>query len=138
MTKRTVLATSTIATVLFFVFMYATEIGLCTQDSTYCWRDFQIAGFFLVIFIPIFLFSIITYFTPQRAFKSWIRFTQWYVPIFWIANAYVTYKVAHRGSGLIGTLNAALAGDLFLLVLAIFMIVSIVIIILKSFPTPRG
>jgi hypothetical protein len=79
---------------VFLISLIGTGVGLFTSsDDVYkycitegrCWDFWEISNLivpFFVIFLPVLLFSAITYFLKEGVFKSWLKFTYWYFLIY--------------------------------------------------------
>lgn len=80
MTKQRVLTFGSIGFFLFGLAMAASINGLCSMESI-CERphDDSMAAIFLP-FLPLFVFSLITYFLREEIFQSWWRFTRIAIP----------------------------------------------------------
>ena len=83
---------------------------------------------YLVLFFPILLFSIITYFLKEGVFKAWLKFAYWYFPIYIL----VILFLSDRGSG--GYLmGPVFNSEFFALTLSgLFVIISLILVIGKA------
>ena len=136
--KDKVLCISSAGMLIFFAFMYAPIVRLCPQYNYTCGDNYEAASRFFVIFIPILFFSCITYWMKEQVSESWIRFTLRYLPIFWLITAVLSTQ-SHNGSmGVVGAINGALLGFVFLFTILIYITVSVSLIIAILFSLKKG
>ena len=82
MNKKTVLAISLVGTVVGFLITGLTMLKFwCGPNGYACWDRLEFVGNLLLIFLPAFVFSIITYFLREEVFRAWLRFAYWWIPV---------------------------------------------------------
>lgn len=106
MTKKKVFLISLIAVIVWFLLRnekilasLCENVNLCEDYGRYSLFNLNgnfyilfplnFSSFFL-IFFPIALFSIITYFLKEGVFKSWLKFTRWYYPIYFLVILFLS------------------------------------------------
>jgi len=84
--KKRVLIASIIFSVVFILSIFSREIGMCPPYSYSTCSDFSesLAMLFFPI-LPLFFFSLVTYFMREEIFQSWWRFARVWVPLSMIA-----------------------------------------------------
>jgi hypothetical protein len=88
----------------------------------------------LFIFVPAFLFSLVTYFMQEEVFRKWARFSLWFIPIYVIATILAT-SLEHGG---MYDIYSSLGGLLVYILLGVYVIISLVVIIAKYIALRRG
>ncbi len=76
-TKNKVLSLSLILGIVALIFGYISDRGQCFLGYGKC----EPIAYTFLIFVPLFLLTIIFYFTKEQSFKTWIKFIFWWVPI---------------------------------------------------------
>jgi hypothetical protein len=84
MTKKKVFMISLVGTGLCLLLGGNTKMLVfwCGARDFSCQDNLNYFICYLVLFIPILLFSIVTYFLKEDVFKPWLKFTYWYYPIY--------------------------------------------------------
>jgi len=84
--KKIVLIASVAFSAVFVVSILSREIGMCPPYSYSTCSDFSesLAMLFFPI-LPLFFFSLVTYFMRDEVFQSWWRFARVWVPVSMIA-----------------------------------------------------
>jgi len=132
MTKKNILLISSVYIVfLIAVFLFG---GKC-YDNQWCHVNLNdilnsTATLFLP-FLPLFLFSLITYKMKEQVFNSWIKFTIWFVPL----TIFLTF-ITPDSSGSFG-LPTFGKGVVAFLLSALFTIISILIILVRFFTSRK-
>ena len=54
----------------------------CGIGNHLCRSRIDYFGDYIVLFLPILLFSVITYFVKEEVFRAWLKFTYWYFLIY--------------------------------------------------------
>lgn len=85
-------------------------------------------AFTLIPFLPIFLFSLVTYKMREEVFRAWFNFTKWWVPI----SIFLILITPDSSGGSFGIPNVFDKGFLAFILAALFFIISLVIIVRKS------
>lgn len=93
MKKNYVLFVTAVGTVLLFLFENAKFISFCSDNYKCIDMSIKIGRIFL-IFPFILIFSLITYFAPERVFASWWKFARISIPVAFIANALLMYDMS--------------------------------------------
>ena len=81
MTKKNVLGGAFIGSILFFLFIYSQDNGLCGQYAWDCGHSFDLVGLMFLVFLPLFLISLLTYKLCDEIFNAWIMFAKWWIPL---------------------------------------------------------
>lgn len=80
--RKLILATSFIGVVLFIVCIFSRQLHICPPYSySTCAVFFEGVAETLLPILPLFLFSLITYFLPLQVFRSWLRFAMVWIPL---------------------------------------------------------
>ncbi|MFA5831093.1 MAG: hypothetical protein WC878_04670 [Candidatus Paceibacterota bacterium] len=126
MTKKNVLLISSNLIVILCFLAYIQTGDICYMKS-WCrnfWEEINLLGAILFIFIPIFLFSLITYKMRDEVFRSWIHFSCWWIPLSTIVSL-ITPESSSSLFSLDGKKIAVASSFLFALI-------SLILIIYKS------
>lgn len=77
MTKKKIALISFLGVILFSIFVFSREVGICPSYS-YSGCAYLLDALALIVFpaIPLFLFSLITYFMREEVFQAWWRFAR--------------------------------------------------------------
>ena len=129
MTKIKVFLISLIAVAVWFLLSSVKMLTFwCGVGHLDCQDNLDSFSDYLVLFFPILLFSIITYFLKEGVFKAWLKFTYWYFPIYIL----VILFLSDRGSG--GYLmGPVFNSEFFALTLSgLFVIISLILVIYKA------
>jgi hypothetical protein len=128
MTKKKVLLISLIGSGAVLSLSSESVYEYCFSKG-HCWGFFEVFDFvrpFLFILLPIFLFSVATYFLKEGVFKTWMKFTYWYLPIYVL----VILLLSGMGGG-----GGYIVGDIFsseffaLSLSVIYIIISLILVI---------
>lgn len=111
---------------VFFISLAMTVINLlliggnktldfwCGENNYDCRSNLLYFSAYLLLFLPILLFSAITYFIKEEVFRAWLKFTCRYLPIYLLAIPLLSgmgggggYLIGPIGSGFIA---ASLSG----------------------------
>lgn len=126
--------------IVFWVSLFITVISFfmsskyiyryCFSDGN-CWKLWNIFNFIeplLLLFLPILLFSIITYFLKDQVFKTWLRFTYWYTLFYILVILLLSDRVSTGWS-----MGSIFNSEFFAITLSgIFVIISLVLVIYKA------
>jgi hypothetical protein len=125
--RNIVLAFSLVASLLSLSLLFNEQFGLCHRGDITC--SWKIGGYGadLFIFIPIFIFALITYFMNGRVRKAWSIFSMIWAPIV----VYVLYLTTSEAGGSFGGLHDAYNGIIILGLFALYPIVSLLLIAWK-------
>ena len=111
--------------VTFFVFAFAQEISLCPAYSySACMGIFNGLAEALLPVFPLFLFSLITYKMREEVYQAWFRFVRWWIPLS-VLLIFIAPEYSHDW------LYPIEKGSVVFLTSAIFLIVSLLIIVAK-------
>lgn len=81
MTKKKLLLGVFIGVTSFFLALFSREISLCPPFSySTCSELFDGLAMAFFPVLPLFLFSLITYFMREEVFQAWFRFARIYIP----------------------------------------------------------
>jgi hypothetical protein len=140
MTKKKALLISSAGIIAWFLFgnekiltFLCEKVNICESYGEY--SLFNLNGIFFIhfplnfssyflIFFPIALFSIITYFIKEGVFEPWLKFTCWYFPIYFLVILFLS-----DGGGFI-----SLDSDFFALSLSSIYIIISFFLVLLLFP----
>lgn len=124
MTKKNVLRIGLTGSLLFCVFIFATKVGLCDQYNGSCIHKFDSVSEVFQIFIPVLLFSLITYKLRDEIFTTWIKFATW-----WVLGTFILVLIApSQDPSLLSVTKQVIS----LLSTALFALISTGIVISKS------
>lgn len=128
MTKKKVFWISLVGVAVFFIAGYAIPL-LCGEYSYIC-QD-RLETFFpsLLLFFPVFLFSLITYFVREEVFRAWLRFAYWWIPL----SLVMIYLAAGNSGGGFGMPNILDQEFVALIFSGLFALISLILISIKSF-----
>ena len=80
--KKGLVVLSVIGLVIFVLFTFSREFGFCSTNSySSCGVFFDGLGEALLPMFPLLLFSLVTYFMPEKIFKTWSRFALVWIPV---------------------------------------------------------
>lgn len=79
--KKTLLIISLTGVLLFAAFLFAKNLGFCNLINSSCTDTFDPFAENLSVFIPLFLFSIITYKMHDEVYQAWLRFSFVWIPL---------------------------------------------------------
>jgi hypothetical protein len=84
MTKKKVFVISLAITVTNFLLIGGNKTldFWCGENNYDCRSNLLYFNSYLFLFLPILLFSIITYFIKEEVFRVWLKFTYWYFPVY--------------------------------------------------------
>ena len=123
-TKRKVLLYS-ILYIILFLFTYI--FGKSNYCSLNCYRSFELLIIYSLISIPFFVFSIITYKLKESTFILWRNFTVWAIPISLVIISFVPTNTHGMDFLLL------VKGTVILALTTLYTIISLILIIYKSF-----
>ena len=112
---------------LLMLFAYSNLFESC-YNNLFCREGIMnwmvIVSPYLDIFIPLFLFSLITYKMREEVYQAWFRFVRWWIPLS-VLLIFIAPEYSHDW------LYPIEKGSVALLTSAIFLIVSLLIIVAK-------
>ena len=79
MTKKNVLFAGICGFFLFLIVIFSSKIGLCDPYNGACTDEYDSLSEIFQIFIPVLLFSLITYKLRDEVFDTWVKFVMWWV-----------------------------------------------------------
>jgi len=126
-TKKIVFWISLVGVAVFFIAGYAIPL-LCGVYSYICQDRLETFFPFLLLFFPIFLFSLITYFLREEVFRAWLRFTYWWLPLSFV----MIYLAAGSSGGSFGIPNVLDQETVAFIFSALFALISLILIAIKS------
>lgn len=124
--KRTLLLISSTFSILFIVFMYIGNPKLC-KEMAGCIKILSNIEIYTLLVVPIFIFSSITYFMSDDTFRSWLKFTY-----FWILFSIILiYLSPVNNPGLfIQVFDSSFVS---IILSGFFILISLIIILIKHF-----
>ena len=129
MGKRNILSISFLGLLVFIFSVYISVNGLC-EYKYICSRlhDDSFMAIFLV-FLPFFLFSLITYKMKDNIFQTWFKFARIWVPL----TILLVILSPEYGNSLLPVEK----GTVSFFMSALFLIISLIIIAYKSFQNSK-
>lgn len=130
MTKKSVLLLGTISGALLIFFAYIQSGDVC-YSRVWCnklWESINLFGEILFVFIPVLLFSLITYKMRDEVFQAWWRFARWFVPVIIVVT--FLFNTSHQQSGFGGVAQGAFEFFILAILYTIFIVISTIRIIL--------
>ncbi|KKP79686.1 MAG: hypothetical protein A2271_03070 [Candidatus Moranbacteria bacterium RIFOXYA12_FULL_35_19] len=124
MMKKNVLWISSIVIMLLLFVAYIQNGDICYSRS-WCnnlWDTINIVSEIILIFIPVFIFSLITYKMREEVFQSWWRFARWFVPVIMLVT-FLIYS-QHQGGGM--GISGAISSGFNDLIVGIFYVIFII------------
>lgn len=122
--KKVLTVISLIGSLSFITFLFAKELGLCVLINSSCTETFDQIAENVFVFIPLLIFSLITYKMREEVYQAWFRFVRWWIPIS-IILIFISPEYSHDW------LYPIEKGSVAFLTSAIFGIVSLIIISAK-------
>ena len=125
MTKKQILWIGFLGIIAFLVSVFSIDIKLCPSYSySSCSQFFSFFGETIFIFIPLFLLSLITYKMRDNIFQTWFKFARIWVPL----TIILVLLSPEYGNALLPVEK----GTVSFFMSALFLIISLIIIIYKS------
>jgi hypothetical protein len=90
--KLKILLGSIILSLLILAAEYSYKIGLCEVGEVLCRNEYRSWGSVFLFFPFLFIFSLLTYFAPDRIFQSWWKFARIAIPICFVLSAFTSYN----------------------------------------------
>lgn len=136
--KKNVLLIGLLGSLILLVYIY---IGGSYADACYSknWcRDLEKISepivYTLIIFPILFLLSLITYKLRNEVFERWFKFARWYAPLWVVLAFFLSSNLGGpSGFGIGGAVNAWFINLLIFTPLALFLLISLILIVTKSF-----
>jgi hypothetical protein len=128
MTKKSVLVVNSIAIILLLTLAY-TQSGTSCYSTVWCnklWDAINRVGEMLFIFIPVLLFSLITYKMRDEVFQAWWKFARWFVPVIMLVTLLINSQSRGGGMGISGAISSSFNLFIIGIFYAIFVITSLV------------
>jgi len=110
-------------------------ICLWFGGDTVCMR--QWAGLIMNFFpiLPLFFFSLITYWMREEVYQTWFRFARWWIPL---SMLLILIMPSDTGSGSFGPQLSLGKGDIALVTTFIFTLISLTLIAYKHFTLKKN
>lgn len=124
--KKALLIISLVITIIVLTIDYIGTIQLCNNHRGDCVNTLHTWTLMFMPFIPILLFSLLTYFLADRIFKIWLAFTAGWIPLTMFL-IYITPD--HYANFTVNILDKKLVA---FLMSGLYFIVSLIIILLTS------
>lgn len=115
--------------IIFLLILAYVQSGDICYSRDWCralWSPMNRLGETLLVSIPMFLFSLITYKMKDEVFQAWWSFARWYVPALIVATFLLNN--ADTGSGYLNA-GASLIFLILFILYAIFVLVSLIKIV---------
>ena len=129
--KKTLLIVSLIGTLLFVIFLFAKDLGLCNLINSSCTDTFDPIAENLSVLVPALLLSLITYKMRDEVYQAWLRFARVWVPLsmvlIFLAPEYTSDWMFPVVKGTVAFFSSLL-----------FLVISPILIIWKHFFTRRS
>ena len=129
MTKKNIIIISIAGVVFFCLFIFSTQIGICKVNDLLCFQRFDTFAEHILIFIPLFLLSLITYKMKDIIFQAWFKFARVWVPL----SIILIILSPEYGNSLLPVEK----GSVSFFMSALFLIISLIIIAYKSFKNSK-
>jgi hypothetical protein len=140
MTKQKVLIISATGVALFILGIIFLMNDVCSVDAWVRCRNIdESVGFIVTLLmytIPVFIFSLLTYFLREETFRTWLRLTSWFIPVSMILVLVSSNRDIPGGGNLIPSASPQDLVGVF--TWGLYILVSLVIIIWKYFATRRS
>ncbi len=134
MTKKSVFWSSLMMGVLGYVLASPLEFGFCKETYTFgdrigCLDKVvpMLGEIIILLTIPTFLLSLITYWMHEKVFRAWLRFAYWWIPL-----TIVLVLMTHDSSGGFGISDIVTREAVSMIFSALFLLISLVLIIWKA------
>lgn len=82
--KRAILLIGLFGVIVFLASVFNRELGICGAKDWGCWDMLEYPWMLGTFFIPLFVFSLVTYFMQEQIFQSWRKTTFIFFGIFLI------------------------------------------------------
>lgn len=130
MTKKKVFFISLAMTVINFLLIGGNKtLDLwCGENNYDCRSNLLYLSLYLLLFLPILLFSTITYFIKEEVFRTWLKFTYWYLPAYILAILLLS-DMGGGGGYLIGPIGS---GFIAVNLSGLYMIISLTLVVYKA------
>jgi len=96
MNKKIILTISFLGSVIALVALNSVNFNFCLKGDYDCITNWNTLEHTMYFFIPVFLFSLITYFTPERIFLSWWRFARLAIPVIFFITLIINLGFHHK------------------------------------------
>ena len=134
MTKKKILFVSLIGTILGFLITGLPMLTFwCGAGNYTCWDRLEFVGNLLLIFLPLFLFSLITYKMRDEVFRTWLRFAYVWIPV----SLVFIYLAGGWSGGGFGIPNVLDQESVSIIFAGLFALISLLLIVWKWFATRR-
>jgi hypothetical protein len=101
----------------------------CGVGGVDCQNKLAYFSDFLILFLPIFLFSLVTYFIKEEVFKAWLKFTYWYFPVYILSILFLS-GMGGGGGYMIGNVFDS---NFFAISLSgLYIIISLILVVYKA------
>lgn len=133
--KHTLIISSFFAVMLFVVGANMSSINslLCGEPRSFsCLDIIDIIATLLVFTIPIFVFSLLTYFLRTETFRAWLHFTYWWVPLSFVI---ILFSSSRPSANIVGISDQEIFS---ILTFGLYVLLSLIIIAWKYAATRKG
>ena len=130
LTKKSILISGLLGTIVIAIVVFLAMSDFCYNNGA-CMNFFRTVHpwdfvDYILFTPPLFLLSLITYKMREEVFAAWMKFTQWWIPLTFIA-----VLLTPRDSG--GFISVAYKEVLSFFCAVLFLIISLILITYKSY-----
>ena len=123
--RKILLGISLTGVAIFVVAMFSSELGICPSYSYSSCQDMSNqVGEILIPIVALFILSFVIYWTREEVYRTWFRFARWWVPV----SMVLIFITPEYGGGLF---NPIQKGSVAFITSALFVVISLVIIVWK-------
>lgn len=126
--KLTVLVISLLLALASVALIFNNDFGLCGENSIVCFWQLRTLGAQLFIFVPVFIFSLITLPVNRAPHKLWAAFSAAWAGL----TVFVTWMGTSEAGGSFGGLHDGYEAMVMLGLLVLYPIISIVLLVWKT------
>ena len=128
-TKKKLLWVSLVLTVMGFLTTGLTMLKFwCGEGNYVCWDKFDFFGNLTLIFLPVFILSLITFWMREEVFRAWLRFAYWWIPL-----TILLVLMTKDRSGGFGIPDIVTRESISMIFSTLFLLISLILITYKSF-----
>jgi hypothetical protein len=127
LTKKRILFLSFFGLIIQIISRYSVDFGVCENYASSCFDLSYLFIIYSIISIPLFVFSVITYKLKDEVFISWKNFSIWWIPLSFVIIT--MFPTDTHGMDFVPIIK----GTVSLLLSSLYSVISLVIILYKSF-----
>jgi hypothetical protein len=95
MKKNIILTISFFGSLTSLVAKNSAKLQICDKSDYSCRTNWDTLELILYFFVPVLLFSLITYFAPERVFAAWWKFARIAIPSIFVAVLLINLELHH-------------------------------------------